>query len=186
MAGVSKRTWKTSSGAPRHSWQVDYADETGARQRKQFKLKKDADAFRIKVEGGLADGTYRSKAEGTTVRDVALAYLEHAGGRNERGERSTKAHPLVVTGHIHNYICPNPEHRAKRKVKTQVREFVPVSQPFLCRSSRRARSAISAIGFGLPASGSSRRERSSRPSPRCWPLRCLKTSSPSTLRPAFV
>ena len=123
MAGVSKRTWKTSSGAPRHSWQVDYADETGARQRKQFKLKKDADAFRIKVEGGLADGTYRSKAEGTTVRDVALAYLEHAEGRNERGERFTKAHLLVVTGHIHNYICPNPEHRAKRKVRTQVREF---------------------------------------------------------------
>lgn len=123
MAGVSKRTWKTASGEERHSWQCDYADETGARQRKQFKLKKEAEAFRVKVEAGLADGTYRSKAAATTVKDVADAYLKHAEGRNERGERFTKMHLIVVIGHIRNYIAPDAEHKAKRKVKTQVRQF---------------------------------------------------------------
>ena len=62
MAGVSKRKWKTSNGEARQSWQVDYTDETGARQRKQFKTKREADAFRVSVEGGLADGTFRGKA----------------------------------------------------------------------------------------------------------------------------
>lgn len=123
MAGVSKRIWTTDSGAERHGWQVDFTDETGARKRKQFQKKRDADAFRVKVESGLADGTYRGKAASTTIKDVALAYLEHAQGRNERGERFTTAHLLVVTGHVMNYIAPDAEHRAKRKVKTQVREF---------------------------------------------------------------
>ncbi|NDW07457.1 site-specific integrase [Jiella pacifica] len=120
---VRKRTWSNGKGDVRTGWQYDFCDLNGKRQRKQFRTKREADAFRVKIEGQLAGGSFRGESQTTTVRDLALTYLAHAEGRSIRGERFTRGHLLTVTGHIWNYICPDAEHRVKRKVKTQVRLF---------------------------------------------------------------
>lgn len=123
MATVSKRNWMTSTGEKRAGWRCDFTDQNGRRQRRQFKTKREADAFRVKIEGQLAGGTFRGEAQTTTVRDLAHAYLEYAEGRRSKGERYTTAHLLAVTGHIWNYISPDMERRAAQSAKTRVLIF---------------------------------------------------------------
>jgi integrase len=104
MASVRKRVWKTANDEMRTAWQVDYTDTHGARQRKHFPNKKAADAFRIKVEGALSDGTYRPDAERVTVKEVAESFLEHCEGRMKRDERMTRKMLTVYKGHVRNHI----------------------------------------------------------------------------------
>lgn len=112
MAKVRKRTWKTAEGESRTAWAVDFTDSNGARQRKQFRTKSAADAFRVETEGQLRAGTFRPDADKTTLKEVAEKYVEHVKGRSKRGERFSRRHLAMVEGRIENYICPNPE-RAK-------------------------------------------------------------------------
>ena len=44
MAKIVERTWKGADGTERRGWQVDFVDQDGKRQRKQFQRRKDADA----------------------------------------------------------------------------------------------------------------------------------------------
>src|SRR5215475_988572 len=104
MASVRKRTWKTEAGELKMAWVVDYADSRGERQRKHFHAKKDADKFRIKIEGQLSDGTYRPDADKIRVKDVCLSFLEHCEGRQKRDERMTRKMLTVYRGHVNNHI----------------------------------------------------------------------------------
>lgn len=109
MATVRKRTWTTSKGETKSAWCVDFIDQTGARQRRQFATKREADAFRIETEGQLRSGTFRADAAKVTVREVAESYLDYCQGRMERRERMTRQNLAVYRGHIHNHIL-HPEH----------------------------------------------------------------------------
>lgn len=104
MATVKKRAWKTAAGEARTAWQVDFVDAAGARQRKQFNTKREADAFRVEIEGQLRAGTFRPDASKVAVKECCEAYLEHAEGRMKRGERFTRHHLAVVRGHVKNHI----------------------------------------------------------------------------------
>lgn len=104
MASIKKRTWQTAAGEARTAWQVDFVDAAGGRQRKQFTTKREADAFRVEIEGQLRAGTFRPDAAKVTVKEVCDAYLEHVEGRMKRGERFTRHHLAVVRGHINNHI----------------------------------------------------------------------------------
>lgn len=117
MAKIRKRQWKTATGEPRAAWSVDFVDNNGKRQRKQFTTRKAADAFRVDVEGQLRTGTFRADADKLTVIDVARGYLDHAEGRSKRGERFTRHHLATVNGHIWNYIAPDPKWRGVRKTR---------------------------------------------------------------------
>ena len=120
---VSKRNWLTSKGIENTGWQYAFTDPQGKRRKRLFKTKKEADAFRVKTEGTMASGSFRANAATTTIRDVAVIYLAHAQHRCENRERFTRGHLATVTGHIWNYICPDPEHAKNRKSKTQVTPF---------------------------------------------------------------
>ena len=109
MASVRKRAWTTSKGERRTAWTVDFSDAAGARSRRQFTTKREADAFRIEVEGQLRAGLYRPEALKATVADAARLYLEHAEGRMRRGERFTRHHLATVRGHIDRHIL-SPVH----------------------------------------------------------------------------
>ena len=109
MATVRKRTWTTSKGEKKSAWCVDFTDQTGSRQRRQFATKREADAFRIETEGQLRSGTFRADAAKVTVREVAESYLDYCQGRMERRERMTRQNLAVYRGHIHNHIL-HPEH----------------------------------------------------------------------------
>jgi integrase len=109
MASVRKRTWTAPTGETKTAWVVDYADNHGARQRKTFRNKKSADAFRIRVEGQMQAGTYRASADKVTVQRACEAFLEYCEGRNRRDERMTRKMLTVYRGHIDNHIL-NPDH----------------------------------------------------------------------------
>jgi integrase len=112
MAKVRKRTWTTAEGEARQAWACDYVDSNGSRQRKQFRTKAAADAFRVEVESQIRAGTHRPDADKVTVKEVAEQYVEHVKGRSKRGERFSRRHLLMVEGRIENYVCPTPD-RAK-------------------------------------------------------------------------
>jgi integrase len=104
MASIRKRTWKSNEGEVKIAWIVDWFDKRGERRRQQFRNKKLADQFRIRVEGQLSDGTYRPNADKLTVGDVAKIFIEYCEGRNKRDERMTRKMLAVYRGHVNNYI----------------------------------------------------------------------------------
>jgi integrase len=90
VARICKRVWQTSKGEWRTSWQVDFFDHQGTRQRKHFALRKQADAYRVAIEGRIRSGTYRPDSERITVLQACAAWLENCEGRNRRDERMTR------------------------------------------------------------------------------------------------
>ena len=123
MASIRKRTWTTPKGDERTAWAVDFTDASGHRERRQFATKREADTFRVEIEGQLRAGTFRPEAAKVTVKEAAEAYLEHVERRMERGERFSRHHYKTTEGHVWNYIAPDPKHREKRKVKTRATPF---------------------------------------------------------------
>lgn len=113
MASIRKRQWRNADGQATTAWSVSYVDRHGQRERKQFQTKKEADAFRIEIEGQIQSGTFRSGARKTPLENVCRQYLDHCKGRMDRGERMTRHNLAVYEGHIWNYICPDLERRSK-------------------------------------------------------------------------
>lgn len=75
MATVKKRTWRTAKGEKREAWRVSYTDGDGQRQHKQFALKRDADAYRIKVEGEVSLGIHTADAASVTVGEACDIWI---------------------------------------------------------------------------------------------------------------
>ena len=123
MASIRKRTWKTAKGEARTAWCVDFTNANGVRQRQHFGTKREADAFRIEVEGQLRAGTFRPEAARVTVRDACEAFLDHCQGRMERCERMTRHNLKVYEGHVWNYICPDAERHAEGRRPPRLRAF---------------------------------------------------------------
>jgi hypothetical protein len=104
MASVRKRSWTTSSGETKTAWCCDYTDVHGDRQRKTFRNKKSADAFRITIEGQMQAGTYRASADKITIKMACESFLSYCEGRHQRDERMTRKMLAVYRGHINNHI----------------------------------------------------------------------------------
>jgi len=86
MASVSKRTWMYK-GEKRTAWVVRYRDPaTGSRPNKTFEKKKDADAYRLKVEVEIEGGVHVAPSKVPTVKEAADAYMEHAELRHRTGD----------------------------------------------------------------------------------------------------
>jgi integrase len=81
MASIRKRTWTTAKGETKTAWCIDFVDQIGKRQRKQFATKRAADSFRITVEGEIHSGTYRADARKMTVKELVDAWLIHCQSR---------------------------------------------------------------------------------------------------------
>lgn len=99
MATVKKRAWTTAAGETREAFRVSYTDRSGKRQHKQFTLKRDADAYRIKVEAELAQGIHTPDARSLTVAeaaDVWIAACEASGC--DRG--TLKTYREIANRHI--------------------------------------------------------------------------------------
>lgn len=56
-------------------WLVDYADQSGRRRAKQFRRKKDADAFEVKARGEVAVGTHVADSASVTVATAADIWI---------------------------------------------------------------------------------------------------------------
>src|SRR4028119_2166361 len=100
MASIRKRTWTTSKGEPRSAWVVDFVDASSNRDRRQFDTRREADAFRVEVEGQLRAGTFRPDARKITVAEAAEAFVAHCRGRMERGEKMMRWSFISYEGHV--------------------------------------------------------------------------------------
>lgn len=109
MARVRKRSWINLKGEIKTAWVCDWVEKNGKRHRKNFSTKRNADAFRIELEGKLQSGSYRAKADSITVHDAMQAFLTHCYGRMQRDERMTPHNYAVYKGHATNHVL-RPEH----------------------------------------------------------------------------
>jgi integrase-like protein len=123
MASIRKRRWKTAKGEPRIAWAVDFTDASGNRERRQFESRREADAFRVEIEGQLRAGTFRPDAAKVTVKEAADLFLAHCEARKKRREKMTTHNYNVYEGHVRNYISPDPERHAERKAPKRLRPF---------------------------------------------------------------
>jgi integrase len=99
MATIRRRGWITSKGERKEAWRVRYVDQHGETRTKQFDLKRDADAYRIKVEGEVASGTHTADSVSVTVADAAKLWI--AGRKAEGCSRGTlKTYKEIVDCHI--------------------------------------------------------------------------------------
>lgn len=114
MTSIRKRNWKTTKGEARKGFTVDYFDNRGERQRRQFDSRGEANDFRITIEAELRTGTYRPEAGKISVAQLAEMFLDHCKGRMERGERMTRKNYRVYEGYVRNYIAPDAEWHAKK------------------------------------------------------------------------
>ncbi len=100
MAVVRKRTWE-SGGVTRQAWVVDYADRQGKRHWKTFRLKRDADAALIKIQGEVQAGTHTPASASITVKEACEIWYKHnvAEGLEAATLRNYR-------GHLDRYLIP--------------------------------------------------------------------------------
>lgn len=95
MASVRKVSW-TYNGATKTAWQVTYTDPmTKKRPCKNFKMKKEADAYRLKVEREIEDGVHTSAARGRTTEEACEAYIRHCEDRMRDGRIGRTRHDQI-------------------------------------------------------------------------------------------
>jgi integrase len=84
---VRKRQWVSPKGEPREAWVVDYTDGGGQRRNKNFKRKRDADAFAARASAEVRAGTHTADSASVTVVEAGQLWLQN---RESSGvERST-------------------------------------------------------------------------------------------------
>ncbi|MEO6092334.1 MAG: site-specific integrase [Novosphingobium sp.] len=86
MATVKRRAWKTAKGERKEAWRVRYVDQHDATRTRQFDLRRDAEAFRIKAEGEVAAGVHTADSGSITVAQAANLWISKAElGNRDRG-----------------------------------------------------------------------------------------------------
>ncbi len=88
MATVRKRTWR-SGDTEGTAWIVSYTDQDGDRRTKQFKTKREADAYNVEAQHQDSQGTHTADSASVTVAEAAERWIK---GREIDGvERATLA-----------------------------------------------------------------------------------------------
>lgn len=86
MASVRKRSWKTATGQVKTCWLVDFIDQNGKRKAKQFKTKKEADAFETDMRADVRDRRYVHAHDNPTVEQVKDDWFAFLNSRRAAGE----------------------------------------------------------------------------------------------------
>lgn len=72
---IRKRTWVTN-GVEQSAWQADYVDAQGKRRRKNFKLKKEAQAFLDGAKVEVRDGVHVPDSETVTIKQAGDLWIK--------------------------------------------------------------------------------------------------------------
>jgi len=99
MATVKKRSWRTAGGDTKEAWRVRYVDQHGKTRTRQFDLKRDADAFRVKAESEVVAGIHTADRASVTVAEAANLWITTAE-TNGRERGTLKAYREMVTLHL--------------------------------------------------------------------------------------
>ncbi len=102
---VRKRIWKTSDGAEKEAWVVDYVDKTegGKRRLKTFAKKKDATAFEATANVEVRAGVHTADSASKTIAEAGKLWI--ATGEQNGLERATlDAYRQHLRLHIEPYL----------------------------------------------------------------------------------
>lgn len=131
MASVAKREW-THKGEVKTAWVVRYK-EGGRHRSKQFEKKKEADAFRQKMEREVYEGIHIPTAEATTVKTVCEAFIRNEEIRMRDGRVGTGHYASVKTA-LDNDIIPELGHRLIKDL--EVRDILQLYETMRTRRQR--------------------------------------------------
>jgi integrase len=84
---VRKREWKNPRGEVSEAWVVDYVDGSGQRRNKNFRLKRDADAYASRVGAEMRAGTHTPDSASLTIAEAGQLWLQTS--ENRELERTT-------------------------------------------------------------------------------------------------
>ncbi len=105
MATVRKVSW-THKGVTKQAWQVTYTDPaTKKRPTKNCRTKKEADAYRLKVEKEIEAGIHTAVARTKTIAEVCDAYLCNTEERLRDG-RIGRARYLIIKLTLERDLVP--------------------------------------------------------------------------------
>jgi integrase len=103
VARVYEREWTSrKTGETKTAYAVDYFDGKGKRRQRQFAKKRDANAYLIKVQHEVSEGTHVAPRESIDVAEAADRWLDNCK-RLKKLERSTT---LQYHIHIEHHIKP--------------------------------------------------------------------------------
>lgn len=111
---VRKRQWTGSKGETREGWQADYTDAQGARRRKMFTRKKDAEAFLLTARSEVRDGVHVADSETITIAEAGKLWLKsgEAAGLERTTMNQRRQHlglhivPFVGTVRLNKITVP--------------------------------------------------------------------------------
>ena len=98
---VRKREWVNPQGEAREAWVVDYVDGSGQRRNKNFKRKRDADAYANRVGAEVRAGTHTPDSTSLTIAEAGQLWLQTS--ENAELERATLAN---YREHLTLHIVP--------------------------------------------------------------------------------
>jgi integrase len=98
---VRKREWVNPKGEAREAWVVDYVDGSGQRRNKNFKRKRDADAYASRVGAEVRAGTHTPDSTSLTVAEAGQLWLQTS--ENAGLERATLT---SYREHLNLHIVP--------------------------------------------------------------------------------
>lgn len=105
MASVSKRKW-THNGVEAEAWVVRYTDHAGKRRMKTFERKKEADAYRQRVEQEMGQGVHTAERATLTFREAAEHFIGDCERRRRIGDRMSGQTLDLYTRYIRRYLYP--------------------------------------------------------------------------------
>ena len=73
---MRKRKWTNPKGETREAWVVDYVDGSGQRRNKNFKRKRDADAYANRVDAEVRAGTHTPDSASLTIAEAGQLWLQ--------------------------------------------------------------------------------------------------------------
>jgi integrase len=98
MAKIVERRWRGADRTERRGWQVDFVDQHGKRQRKQFQRWKDADNFLVTARAQVQVGTYTPDRATVTIGEACQLWLDRA--KAEGLERNTREQYRIQVAHL--------------------------------------------------------------------------------------
>lgn len=98
MASVSKRAHTRADGSNGDKWIVRYVDGAGTHRQKSFDRKKEADAYRLKVDSEKATHGTVFGATAMTVAKLFDDYAKHTDRRLADGQIKRGSHRNIVDG----------------------------------------------------------------------------------------
>jgi integrase len=100
---VRKRIWKTSEGAEKEAWVVDYVDQAGKRRLKTFTKKKAADNYAATANVEIRAGVHTADSASITISEAGKLWIETGEARGlERA--TTAAYRQHLRLHIEPYL----------------------------------------------------------------------------------